>query len=205
MKIKLLNYCFSKDMVKLPIRFNFLVRNRAETDVHEKNKICHYVAKTLHLDRNDPFNRLWFSYFKKTPWFNEDTITHFYEELIKHEAEQKNFAIQISALMSGKSRAFFTERMNLNFLINVFRLQEGEEIISAVNQESVQVLKESMKASAGKKVYFILISGYEILRAELMKEGFVEGRDFINAVQFLSSANGIPMNVFYENLLIKAL
>ena len=199
----ILNYCFSKSMVKLPHRFNFSVRHRGEQNV--KNKICHYLGKTLNLDRDDKFNRLWFNYFKKTLWFNEEVVFNFYEEFIKQNIELKNMAIQISALMSGKSRAFFTERSNIEFTKRAFYVQEGEEIIPAVNQESVQALKESMKAAEGSKLDFILIGGYENLRAELMKEGFVEGRDFINAVQFLSPIHGIPINIYYENLLIKML
>ena len=107
--------------------------------------------------------------------------------------------------MSGKSRVFFTPAPNVDFIKKVFYVQEGEELIPAINQESVNVLKESMKVSAGKKIYFLLIGSYEILRDDLIKEGFVEGRDFVNAVQFLSPMHGIPMDIYYENLLIKAL
>ena len=190
----ILNYCFSKNTIKLSSKFNFSVRNRGEQNV--KNKICHYLGKTLNLDSDDKFNRMWFNYFKKTLWFNEDVIFNFYEEFTKRDAELKNFAVKISALMSGKSREFFVEAMNIEFTKRAFYVQEGEEIIPAVNQESVQALKETMRASAGSKVYFILIgNSYEIVRAELMKEGFVEGRDFINAVQFLSPIHGIPMNI----------
>ncbi|MBQ9486388.1 MAG: hypothetical protein IJU91_01110 [Selenomonadaceae bacterium] len=198
------NYCFSKNMVKLSSRFNFSVRNRGEQNV--KNKICHYLGKTLNLGRDDKFNRLWFKYFKKTRWFDEDVIFNFYDEFKQRDAELKNFAAQVSALMSGKSRTFFVEAMNIEFIKRVFYVQAGEEIIPAVNQESVQALKESMKSTAGSKLYFILIGiGYEIVRAELMKEGFAEGRDFINAVEFLSPIHGIPMNMYYENSLIKML
>ena len=202
----ILNYCFSKSMVKLPRRFNFSVRNRGEQGVHVKNKICHYLAKTLTLNRNDKFNRLWFNYFTKTLWFNEETIFHFYDELIEAATELKNIAIQTSALMSDRSRAFFVEKMNIEFLKKVFIVREGEEIIPAVNQASVQALIESMKASAGKKFYFILITNdYKFLSAYLINAGFVEGRDFIDAMNFLSPIHGAPMNMYYENSLIKAL
>ena len=200
---EILNYCFSKDMVKLPKKFNLFVRSeRGNTDSKIIYSICHYLGlgASLNLNMNDKFNRLWFSYFEKTTWFNADIIAHFYEEFVKFNVSQKNLAIQISALMSGKSRAFFTAAPNVDFIIKVFSVQEGEEIIPAVNQESLNVLKESMKASAGKKVYFILISNdYYSLRADLMKNGFVEGRDFVNAVQFLSDAHGVPLDT--HNLL----
>ncbi len=90
-----------------------------------------------------------------------------------------------------------------NFGSNIFKkprgfyVRESEEIIPAVNEESVQILKESMKASAGKKLYFMLVGeGYYFLRADLINEGFVEGIDFVNAMQFLSDAHGIPLDTY---------
>ena len=195
------NYCFSKKYLKLPVDFNcFVNKARERQDLRVNHRSFHYVGSSLQMDISDPFNRLWFSYFKNTNWFNEDVIAHFNEELVKLNVGQKDFAIQISALMSGKSRAFFTPAPNVDFIKKVFYLQEGEEIIPAVNMDSVQVLKESMKASAGKKVYFILISNdYRFVRADLIKDGFVEGRDFVNAVHFLSDAHGVNLDT--HNLL----
>ncbi len=200
----ILNYAFSKNYVKLPKKFNcFSGTSRERGDFNVENRILHYAANALTLDMRDPFNRLWFNYFKKTLWFDEDVIAHFYEILIGFNVREKNFAVQVSALMSGKSRAFFVDPINIEFIKRVFYVQAGEEIIPAVNQESLAALKESMKAAEGSKLYFILISnGYEIVRAELMKEGFAEGKNFINATQFLSDAQGVPL---YTPIFVKAL
>ena len=192
------NYCFSKKYVKLPVDFNcFTNKARERQDFKLQNRNFHYVGSSLQMDLRDPFNRLWFGYFKKTAWFNEEVISHFNEEFVKMTVRLKNMAIQISAIMAGKSRVFFTDKRNLEFLKKAFRVQEGEEIIPAVNMESVAALKASMKASAGSKLYFILIGkDYHFLRADLMRAGFVEGRDFINAVQFLSNAQGLPLDTY---------
>ena len=190
----LLNYCFSKNMVRLPSKFNFFVRESIwRNEFKTENRILHYLSGSLNLNLRNPFNRLWFKYFKKTLWFNEEVISHLNEELVKMNAALKNMALQTSMLMAGKSRAFFTDKRNLELLKKAFRVQEDEEIIPAVNMESVAALKESMKASAGSKLYFILIGNdYRFLRADLMNDGFAEGRDFVNAVQFLSAIHGAP-------------
>ena len=200
----ILNYCFSKNMVKLPSKFNFFVRDSIwRNEFKTENRILHYLSGSLNLDMRNPFNRLWFGYFKKTQWFNEDVIAHLNEELVKMNNTLKNLALQVSALMSGKVRAFFTDKANLELLKKAFRVREGEEIIPAVNNKSVQALADSMKASAGKKVYFILISNYYLfVRADLINAGFVEGRDFVNAVQFLSETHGVKLET---NNFIKAL
>lgn len=195
---EIFNYCFSKNYLKLSKRFNFFVNlGRIHRELTTDNLIIHYVGPSLQMDLLDPFNRLWFKYFKKTVWFNEDVIAHFYEELIKMYSGIKDMTVQTSAIMSGKSRVFFTAKGNVERLRQVFYLREGEEIIPAVNEESVQILKESMKASAGKKLYFMLVGeGYYFLRADLINEGFVEGRDFVNAMQFLSDAHGVPLDTY---------
>ena len=194
------NYCFSKKYLKLDRDFNCFVNKAREPerqDFRVNHRSFHYVGSSLQMDMSDPFNRLWFSYFKKTQWFNEDLIAHLNEEFIKMNDTLKNMTIQISALMSGKSRAFFTDKRNLEFLKKAFKVQEGEEIIPAVNQDSLNILKESIKKSAGTKVYFILISNYYyFVRADLMKVGFVEGRDFVNAIQFLSDAHGVKLDTY---------
>lgn len=193
---EILNYCFSTNYLRLPNRFNLFVReSRWRNEFETENRILHYLFSSLKLDTRDPFNALWFSYFEKTPWFNKDVITHMYENVIKLNVELKDFAAQVSALMSGKSRAFFLEEVNLDVLKEVFTVQEGEDIILAKDLNSMNLLKKSMKESAGKKIHFILIAlYYDELRNDLMKDGFVEGRDFINALAFLSDAHGLPLD-----------
>ena len=203
-----LNYCFSKNILKLPKDFNrFVIHARKERDGRVDDRILHYISTALGLgltsDMRDPFNRLWFNYFEKTPWFSKETIGLMDIGLRQLDMGLKNFAIQLSALMSGKNRAFFAIMQNIEPLKNFFFIRADEEIIPLENQESFNVLANSMKNSLGKKVFFILFpEGYPQLRLDLIKLGFVEGRDFINAAMFLSEAHGVPLNT-YE--LIKAM
>ncbi len=99
--------------------------------------------------------------------------------------------------MSGKTRTFFTDVQNTDFIKNVFALQEGEEILTFTSNESVQNLLNLMVAQRGKKVFFILTlynQRYNQLRDILKSVGFIEGQDFFNAVDFLSEIHGVPFN-----------
>jgi len=54
---------------------------------------------------------------------------------------------------------------------------------------------------SNSKLYFLLIGSCEMLRAALIKEDLMEGRDFINAVQFLSAAQGLRK--FFGKIIMK--
>ena len=194
----ILNYCFSDRYLKLPIRFNYSVLDsRARGDFQTQGRVCHYYGNIiLSSDMRDNFNRTWFKYFEKTPFFNKEVIAHLDAEFRKNNASAKRLAIKLSALITGKSRAFFTNASSVDFVKNVFLVKDDEEIIPLVNQESFQRLLASMSNSRGKKVFFILFWRYEQLRAELTKLGFKEWQDFINGMQFLSDENGVPLNTY---------
>ena len=149
---------------------------------------------------SDPFNRLWMSYFVKTPWFNGETIGKLYSAVQQMHVGLKNSMIQISAAMSGKTRAFFTVPANVDALKKIFLVRDDEEIILAENQSSLQKLINAMKKSRGKKIFFILLPNFPF--QVLIQVGFVFGRDFLNGFDFLSAAHGLPLNSYQ---LIKAM
>ena len=85
----MLNYCFSKNYLKLPKKFNLLVEiARIHNDFETDDRICHYVTssrgKGFGLDTNDAFNKLFPKYFIKTPWFSEDSIGRLYDDAAKY-------------------------------------------------------------------------------------------------------------------------
>ena len=203
-----LNYSFSKNYLKLPNRFNYYVRfSRKLQETTIEHRIYHYSAHDLGTNFNDILYKFWFSYFERTPFFNKEIIGRLdegYRQIINQQnVGMKNFAVQLTALMAGKERAFFTTVQNIDAFKRFFFIREDEEIIPLENRESFNKLANSMKNSLGKKIFFILfVEGYPQLRLELLRAGFVEGRDFINAAMFLSDANGVPLNT-YE--LVKAM
>lgn len=192
-----LNYCFSKQTLKLPIRFNSFVRERrALGEMKVESCIYHYLDHQTALNMNDPFNRLFMKYFIKTPWLNEDAIGHLYEGTRQIYIEQKNFATQISSIVSGKTRGFLIASPNTEIIKRIFYVKADEEYITATSPDSLQKMIQSLRDANGKKIFFILAQEHPLVRQVLMQEGFAEGRDFLNAIMFLSDAHGVPLNSY---------
>lgn len=190
-----LNYCYSKNYIKLPEKFDVFVHTERRRRKGEPTRqaIYHYCVQSLKLDTSDNLNQLWFNYFAKTPWFNEKIIGHIFQGVRVLYIEQKNFAVQISAIMSGKERAFFITPDNVEISKQIFAISKKEELIVADTDESINKLVKSLKKSKGKKIFFIL-ANYPAVHKILTQLGFVEGKDFINAILFLSDAHGVPFN-----------
>ena len=192
----ILNYLFSKTYLKLPPKFNKFIFHARNVENAKKIKrvIYHYTHPLLKLDLNDTFNRFWMKYFIRTPWFNEETIEHLYAGTQGLHVELKNFAVQVSAMMSGKTRAFFTLPQNVDATKKIFSIRDDEEIILADNSNALQKLIDAMKLSKGKKIFFILTPGFPF--QILIQAGFVYGRDFFNGMEFLSEAHGVPFDSY---------
>ena len=190
---EILNYCFSTRTLKLPLKYNLLVNN-LQYEQKIKKGIYHFAGGAFAKGMNNPFNRLWMKYFVKTPWFNEESFGRFYAGVQGLHVGLKNFALQVSTIMSGKTRAFFTFPQNVDALKKIFSVRDDEEIILAENQESLQKLIDAMKLSGGKKVFFIVLQVFPL--QILIQAGFVYGRDFLNGFDFLSDAHGIPLDSY---------
>ena len=189
------NYCFSTRALQLSIKFNqFVVSAQKKNEYNIGKKIYHYSDHKIKLNMNDPFNRLWMRYFSKTPWFNGEMIGRLYAGFEKIHIALKNSMINLSAIMSGKTRAFFVTPDDLEVIKEIFSIQSGEEIIFADNPQSLKKLIAIMKRSRGKKVFFIMLPQFPF--NILIKEGFVFGKDFLNGMEFLSEENGVPLNSY---------
>lgn len=192
----ILNYCFAGRTLNLPARFNkFFWVARKEHETFAGRKIYHYTGGgRCQLDMRDPFNRLWMKYFIKTPFFDEIAIGRLYSGVQQMHVGFKQSMINVSALMSGKVRAFFTPPNSSDAIKKIFAVRDDEEIILAENQDSLQKLLDAMNAERGKKVFFILVNNFPF--GILAQAGFEYGRDFVNGFEFLSEAHGFPMNSY---------
>ena len=191
-----LNYCFATRALKLPNKFNRYVISARSEKVSPAQSIYHYVGQNITwsfgLDMDDPFNRLWMNYFIKTPWFDAESIGRLYKGVQKLHVDLKQAMIQLSALMSGKARAFFALPEDIEMLKIFFSIQGNEEVILAEGQHSLQELIYAMRRSHGKKVFFIIVANFPF--NVLTEAGFVNGRDFLNGIEFFSEANGMPLD-----------
>ncbi len=198
-----LNYCFTKNILKLPVRFNNSVSfARAKKETKIDQKIYHFLGsnyRSFGLDMNDPFNRLWMSYFIKTPWFDADSIGRLYSGFQKIRNDLEDNRLKISANMPGKSRVFFIEPSKIDAMKKVFSIGKDEVIIPAENVASAQKLFNTMKAYKGKCVFFIMtekISDKKIPFDQLTKAGFVNGKDFLKGWELLSESEGENFNSY---------
>lgn len=196
-----LNYLFSKDYLKLPVKFNFFTVYLLHLEeINYERVIYHFAGENFGKSMSNPFNRLWMKYFIKSPWFSAETVEHLYASFNQIHIGLKSSMIKISAAISGKTRAFFTTPANLDALKKIFLVRDDEEIILAENQSSLQKLIDAMNTSRGKKIFFILLPNFPF--QVLIQVGFVFGRDFLNGFDFLSAAHGLPLNSYQ---LIKAM
>jgi len=198
-----LNYCFSTRTLKLPVKFNKFVylTNLQDKSSIERN-IYHYLPKpeALGLDLSFALNRLWLKYFMKTPWFDEDSIGRLYASFRQVQIGLKNSLINLSTVMVGKRREFFAAPKDVDAFKKIFSIRTDEKIIVAENQESLNKLLDAMKRARGKKLFFIMLPRFPF--KALTDAGFAPGKDFVNGLDFLSEAQGVPLNS-YE--LIKAM
>ena len=196
-----LNYFFSARTVKLSNKFNrFTLYALKANELNLEKKIYHFAGAGLKLDMSDPFNRLWMKYFMRTPFFDVDTMGRLYGGVQQLQVELKQTTINLSAMMSGKTRAFFIAPDAHDALKKIFFIRDDEEIILAKDQTSLQKLLDAMNASRGKKIFFIVLPGFPF--QSLIQAGFEYGRDFVNGMDFLSEAHGMPFN---SHPLIKAM
>lgn len=192
----ILNYCFSTRTLKLPVKFNQFVREARFKKEFPTEKIYHYIAGSLRFDFNDEFNRLWFRYFLKTPWFGEETLKNLCAVVQQTGTDLKNSTIEISALMSGKTRAFFVEPAKVESLRKIFSIRDDELIIPAKDEGSLQKLIDAMKTSQGKTLFFIMTENFlkkKFPLKRLTKARFVENKDFLKGWELVNSFNSQPL------------
>ena len=192
----ILNYLYSKDYVKIHEKFDAFVTHERYLKRPLRSAIYHYVVNCLNLNMNDAFSRLWMKYFIKTPFFSEETIGHLYDEIRKLHDDLKGMAINISASVTGKNRAFFIEPQKFEWLKKIFSAHDDEIFLPAENkEESITKLLDEMKSRKGKTVFFIMTvkhmgRGFPFDR--LTKEGFVEDVDFVRGWLMFSGKHGVP-------------
>lgn len=193
-----LNYCFSSRTVKLPIKFDLMtsLRRKHETDISKK--IYHYATGSYpSFDQRDNINRLYMSYFIKTPWFNEDAVNRLYESFLKVRNDLHSRMAKLLSILSRKTRAFFVEPSKIDSMKKFFSIRDDEEIIPAENEDSITKLIDVMKASKDECVFFIMTPKFLNKNFPfdlLTKEGFALDKDFVRGWEILSDAYGNPFN-----------
>ena len=193
----ILNYLFSKNYLKLPGKFDQFIRSerlKSEECFKIRRVIYHYTRRSLQLDSKDVFNRLWLKYFIKTPWFDCQTFGRLCESVQDLRNVLKSALLNLSSAMSGKTRVFFILQNYLDFVVENFSVQDDEEIIIISYDSSIEKLIGVMNESRGKKVFFIMAPDFPF--DVLIQAGFVANGDFFDCFEFLSDAQGLPLDSY---------
>ena len=192
------NAFFSTNYLKLEQKFDSFTAVERIRNSPVAKKIYHYAGQSIGLKIDEPYNRLWMSYFVKTPWFNAETLSNLYEKfsiMIQDIYSERNQSmINLSAAMSEKTRAFFVLKSDLNKLVEKFSVKSGEDILIVEPGAPLQNLIDLIKTSRDEKFFFIMLPNFPF--QILIQEGLVKGKDFLNGVEFLSEAHGVPLNSY---------
>ena len=180
---EIFNYCFETRTLKLPAKFNRLLKeSRKRGDFSVGKEIYHYAGDKmgLGLDINDPYNRLWWSYFIKTPWFDVDTMN----KIIKGATDSM---LKPAAVPPGKVRVFIVDEAHAYQIERNFSVRDEEEVIviDTESEDILQRLTDLLGSAEGKKFFFI---GIPNITPKLKDLKFVEGKDFFNVSSFYSPA-----------------
>lgn len=199
----ILNYCFSTQTIKLPNKFNLYVDYaRGNEDIEVEEKICHYVGNAVDLNMRDKFSRLWMEYFLQTPFFDTETVLRLYDCIQNLDAQAKDKLIDVSRIFLGKRRIFYAELINFEGFRQIFGIGDDEKVIDGTQPDALEILLNEMKKFRGEVVGIFLSENYKAIMEVLQAEGFADGRDFINALHFLSSVHGRPVGT---KLIIRAI
>ena len=196
-----LSYLFSKNYLKLPRRFNFIMRWKRLFDSPEshriENAVYHFADPNDKPSFNtvDVYNRLYLEYFLKTPWANVEMFGNIHratENLFrKNLVNFKKKMLSLTNLLPHCERAFFADKKDFELIKHVFETKENELIIDSSAPDAVNNLLRALNDYRGKKIFFLLIENYWRLAIFLRQNSFVEDKDFFNAVDMLSEQYGI--------------
>ena len=194
----ILNNFFANGYCKLPEKFDsFVLALRLVKDMTLTERIYHYAGNTaVTFDMKDPYTRLFFEHFVKTPWFNFDLIGNAYDFTRQMYNERQKILLQLANILHDKQRAFLFSKENEEAMRYIFKINDAEEVIISDDANFGEKLFNSMKNSQGKKVFFLLTDYYSSIQPQLSNAGFVENQDFINVMWFMSETYGLPLETY---------
>lgn len=187
-----LNYLYAANHLKLSEKFDVFVdvERTKSAEVKARRAIYHYAVEALSLNTGDALNRLWMEYFMRTPFFDADTIGRLYAGFRQTQIGLKQLLLIMSTTLRDRRRSFFVDPRNSDSIKKIFAVRADEEIIPTDGQAPPKKLLDAMKKSRGKKIFFICVPNFPF--GALIQAGFVFGKDFVNGLDFLSEAQGVP-------------
>ena len=181
-------------------KFDIFVNH--ERIVKHKNEISsaiyHYIGNSLNFNTHDNFNKLWMEYFFKTDWFDTEVMYRIYEGVQELNNQSQNKLLNLSAVLSNRRRFFYAELETFEGLKNLFKIDRSEEIIDGTKPDAVKILLKKMNEFRDTGYFILLVHDFNALKKILAEEKFVEGKNFVDATEFLSTEHGkIPLDTYF--------
>ncbi len=200
----LLNKLYAEKYLKLPDKFDaFVTTERVEgRRKQSRPAIYHFIDISLDLDLSDALNEMWFQTFKNTGWHSAEIFGNMYRALQDFHTGEQDRLLNLSAIMSGRSRIFYTSTERISAVKKIFGVQKFEEVIDSTKSGSLKKLIKICKNHPDKRIVFIYVENPEEVETELSKNGLRQGFDFIRAEWLFSPALG---EVLHTHVMLKGM
>ena len=192
-----LNAVFANQYVQLPLKFNRFVSRARESQFDKqtiKREIYHYITTTLDIHLDDVYNRLWFSYFIKTPFFSMDCFDHIAKSydtytnyLFKRFGSTMDTFRSLLTLMTSRKRCFISERSHLDTLKKFFDVQPSETVFNALSNNIADAIISKITSENIRYIIFIMTREevYFSIRHRFLAAGLKENIDFVNCYDLI--------------------
>lgn len=187
---EILNYCFANDSLALPDDCNCFVSFERQQKATIGRKLYHFAGRKPDLNSDDVFNKLFLSYFIKTPWFSADSLGNVFKVFNGIYQNQSHALLNLIRLLGKKHRAFFTTSNNFPELKRAFEISDDELLIDALKPDALMRALNAMRDHTC--VCFFFMNNYPNIKNFLVSQKFVEGTDFVNAADYCSTLSNIP-------------
>lgn len=185
-----LNYLFSKNYFKLPRKFNAMIR-RIRGVVYKE--ICHYaggIRSKPSLNTDNVYDKLYLEYFLKTPWADVKMFGNMDKAFRRQYDLLKGEFLRYTNLLARLERFFLIDKSMMEKMRQIFAIQEYESIIDVSDPVAMEKFFETADELKGKKLIYLLSNNFAPIDQELRKRNFVPGKDYVNALIFLSEKDG---------------
>ena len=206
-----LNILFNKNFLKLPVKFNRLATwICGDESFNVTDEIYHCCGGSLGIDMRFSINRLWFSYFIKTPFCTPDSFENIaasYDEILdrckKINEDQRELFQKILKSSLNRTRVFLVCPKDESLIFGAFGHKDGDVIIDATNENYWTYIFHLVEKSRGGIVFFICVAlnFYPEIKQKLTMLGLNEKEDFFNGIDLVSSKRF----VYIANPIVRAM
>ncbi|MBR1420081.1 MAG: glycosyltransferase family 8 protein [Selenomonadaceae bacterium] len=179
-----LNYMYRNNFLKLSSRFNrrIDIERRNGNRSHIERDILHYNQRTAKSEMIDAFNRLWFSYYCRTPFCTSEALLNMTDASQRTIQKEKNLWKRIANLSTIRSRGFFVYPKDAEKIVNLIGKSDGDIGLNAEFPNAIENLVENMESRRGEVMFFIYVpeTDYPQIRQTLIRHKFKENIDFFD-------------------------